>query len=435
MRIESSAGVVSKRIIPNAYNPDGLKYWRAALPRAADGCGGVDILWIAHSYGTAATVTNPVHFCYPQILRRKLQARYNPAGVGGMGFINARSVGISSTNWSNYSGGDCTGGSGKRYAGNSVSPRILTLTLNDATAGISPYNPDALPTTLPYCTDLEAVISAGVGTSIMGKWTFGWDIGAGYVDLQTNIDTTAFQGQSGLRACRKLSTADGTSWHHDTLPTTGDMKYSITAVDAAKYNDVCGFVHYRNDWDCGVRLHNFSIAGSYAVGYKLQASPNVGNNGLHDFCSATRCIYPDGTRPTNKFCGLVGIGLGVNEYFRQDTTPDEFYANMASVINAAHTYNPYASILLLADWQITTGTNPLPETHVWREYVDKLYQLVDAYSDYVTLIDMYAWTGNATRAQAYLHHTNCALEGADSMHPSALGQTAYAESIYRLLTD
>jgi lysophospholipase L1-like esterase len=447
------------------YNPGALQYWHALKSRARGGGGGVDVMVIGDSFVEGTYITNYITYAWPQILRRLLQAKYNPSGVvGGLGFFQIRpagygyptnpaiSIGTGAGQWSaaGPSGGILA--KATRHPGTDANEATIELTMDQVATSAEMLSESALPDSLPYCTDLECLVAAS-GTTY-GTVALAMDAAVGsYSALATVTLETPSGKPFGLKLGR-VASPDGESWTHATLPTTGTYKYKITA-QASKYCDFQGYIHYADDWNCGVRLHAMAMAAQLArvwvdSGTSLLASPPVSGTGTNseldpilDFDNVAYSAYAGAARSANKKIGLIvigngglieyGIGNGVtNPQYGYPATYQAALQAIITRINTLHTA-PKVSILLVPQWQRGDMVDST-QTYKYAAYNAACYAVAAANSDNVAVVDMFKATRETVRvATTNLFIYNAGLEHTDHIHPNVAGAQFIAERVFEAL--
>jgi hypothetical protein len=470
---ESTA--VSQRTV---YNPAGLKYWRASLGRTQVNQGGVDIMCLGDSFMLGLNLASWTVAPWPMLLRKKLQARFNPSGVpGGRGWIAAQpgagSVGLSpnGTQWgTGANDGKMVGGAGYRN-----SPTADTGTYELTMGNGASVDPAVLGTALPHASDIEAVVSAGA--SIFGTVQMAKDFAAG---SYTNLETVTLAGvpsanyTSGLRF--GVHQDDNNGWSVGSVPTSGVYKFKLTSLDkATKYMDLDAFIHYNGDFKCGVRVHNFGNVGKQARhivhddvsvnGAVMGAVKAEGLNPIFGFDDdayyslysyAGSGVANAGDVPTNKRVGLFIMSYGVNEYNVATSAPTEsdpvalynslkwaierIIALRAAPLSGGTALSP-ASILLVPQWHIAkdgtaAATDDDLRTHRWAEYVQVAYRLADEFPDCVAVCDIFELTGRGLKLStnsknAYVDDTG--MYQSDKLHPSYIGMEFIAQAVFEAL--
>jgi lysophospholipase L1-like esterase len=443
----------------HVYNPSGLKYWKALRGRAKLGQGSVDVIGVGDSFTRGHGITNYLHFGWFAALRKKGQAAWNPTGVkGGLGWFPAKlftgipGITADGTLWNNdLNDKTMPGGYGYRSAqGASLGTYTITTGAN---LGLDPNDAG---TVLPYLSDLEVVLSCG--QSYYGSVNFQMDEAVGAFS-DTGLTVTPASAAAALKTGMRTGRDSlDQGFHHAATPTTGAYRYQIVSVDkATKYMDLNALIHYDGDWDCGVRFHNLGFTGAQARkfvpdtvavnGSTMGEGSTTGVNPIWDFDNPEYCID---TGANNKRVGLIIISLGVNEYQATDAAqnhPIALYNSLKDMLTRIKalrfdiaTPKP-CSVLLVPQWQIAkTGAaadiNDDAKTHRWAEYVQKMYDLADEFSDFVAVCDIFELTGRSLKLSTNTTNPfvdDTGMYQSDKLHPNVIGAEFYAQAIFEAL--
>lgn len=359
---------------PFRFDSTRLRAFKASLANAAGAP--VEILTLGDSIAEGQGGT-AIAKRWIEVLRDRLRARYQPAGVvGGEGYVPAYyglqgySARVTYTGTLTNPGGYNTFGLGRRAANMSAG---ATATMTFAGTGLD-------------------IIYAKGGSA----GTFSWAIDGG---TATNVNANNASVVGGQVAqIRGLS--------------AGSHTVVVTAASGAAFLE--GFMVYNGDESSGIHVRD----GAH-YGYRTA-----------DFLDETNRWTYDAWTPAQPSLVLWEL-TGVNDYGTSTTanrlTPAQTVANISTLLarlRAKCTLPPSVVMFLNYERVAPTGT-PLD---TWANYLQAVSDFAKADGG-ITLVDVSTLMGTAfSVTDPY------GLSNADKVHPSDKGHATIAEQVYRVLT-
>lgn len=287
-----------------------LKAWYAALAKVATTP--ADLLHIGTSLTEGGAMTSRTNR-WQALLRDKLRARYQPAGVtGGEGYVPGYYVyGTLTDPWTGAIGVDTSFGLGRRDAVLNSTNTTISLTVT--------------------CTSFDLFYAKWASG---GNFTVSIDGGAG-----TTLNST------------NATQVDGVKWNSGAL-TAGSHTITITRTTGTI--NICGVMVYNGDETKGIRMWDGGRGGADSLTFVDPSAPRWLDN--------VTTIQP----------ALVTIELGANDY-STNIAPATFQSRVQTLIanvRGACTLAP--SIALIVAHQ--RGDAPSAQ-YPWQSYVDALYTI------------------------------------------------------------
>jgi hypothetical protein len=439
------------------YNPAGLAGFYRNLWRTAVDQGGLRVRAFGDSFYDGYAQTNPHQFNCMAILRRMLQAHYNPAGVpGGMGLIglspaanSGRIPGLgfsgyveSTVDNSNYpfkpgSRSNTGAGGGTHYlevtcssAGASLDPTSAGTALPPATslAWIGNFHQNIDWSDLLYTVDVDDV-PLEVGTYVTPQ----------AVDLVTNTKRFGYDDEDA-------------GYRLETAPVGSVQKFRMTKTED-KYSDLFAIEHHNGDEYCGIQFDNFGVAAQHSrrLASTAQDCDTGGGTVLGQsaafalnyayYCSADHNIGLDGNATTMGIghLGLAIIGYITNNYADRANatgTVAVYKESLRLAVQAIIAQNADASILIAPQWQAghmvdSSGTS-------YALYVTAAKEVADEFSANVAVCDLFELsmrtltTDIATVYNWYIE--SAGIVHTDHYHPNLAGHYWIADAIFKCLT-
>jgi hypothetical protein len=407
---------------------DGLENFRYSLARIGPGLGGTDVVFLGDSilggaFGSSFLFHNMVH-----LTKVKLQNHYNtPHGIqGGYGYIplilnggnwtrTDDPVG-SESNWlwtpSNAASWTLSAGGtgfhlGMRRAlqatnGNNSRARFV---FDGSAAGAAGKKMQV--------TDIELVTS-----TFSGDATVTWDslTSDAFVTIGAGVDTGTIVGN----AATNFSIHRGVQM---TGLTKADVNGIQTGVASGSVNSrVDGLFAYCEDFDGGIRVHNFAINGGRADYVTSNANTLAAN------ITKMGATEPGGTPAGATQAGLFVFGFYLNDVGLNEAPTislADFITNYTLLITTAQACVSLPSVLIFIPQvrdDAETMANYLP-------YVQALYTLAETYN--CAVLDMNAYFGNTNYTETA---TEFGWAHGDSTHYNDMGQEGHSEVFFKVLT-
>lgn len=406
------------------YLQSGLANWRRSLGKVGKsstgtGFGGVDVVFFGDSILAGGIAQSFLYDSAAQILKRKLQSKYNPIvnGTqvpGGYGFIPALCnegsglwSGVSSdvftfsaSGWTKVLQGSSGGVANRRAQATSASGAQARFVLDGTNANARGKRSQV--------TDVEFVAASGTGTG-----TFTYDV--------TATDVFPIAGTGTPTGTVSTTKSGSTIWgKHFGRTISGLVPAVINDITVSNptggdlYLD--GIIAYNGDYDCGIRVHNVSEWGSKVSDFSastLQANIDRWGDKSGGATNATLFVF-------NWITNDVGSGTGSAE------TISAYTAAYGAIIDEALGLASKPSVLIVIP--------PCPNatiylTNGYSAFRDAAKNLA-ATRNNVAVIDLWEMTNNDLYSGTL---TSLGWNSSDGVHYSSTFQEAFANILYDCL--
>lgn len=403
--------------IDGGYNIlEGLREWRLGLTyaqgrRDLTGYGGVDVVVLGDSIFAGAGASHVYTDGAINRLRRTLQRRFNPADIpGGYGFVpwvtvppTPAFVGASFMTGNMYlNGADADWsfyGLARVFTGEAGTSKGISL--RHARVASSLAGPSQTAAWMNFdgqrlLTDLQASTAAQqqrakqaqvVYSTNPGDGTFQW-IHGGFVAASPvyagTPPTPPVNTFSETIDCDAAEAVGLRTDYSDVATETAATHYvQVDQLDADLGISIEGLIHYVDDFDMGVRVHNLSLGGAQSGDW----NDPVTLAGLARFGSRGGTIPGQNAQNAK----LVIIELGTNDCGTSaapDVDVPTYTANLNTLIESIQAWDSEPSILLV----YPPVRNDADTLGRWRSYINVGKSLASQYN--CALLDLWAAVGD-----------------------------------------